>query len=97
MLTLDEISKAVAAIAPQYGINEVYLFGSYARGDATEESDVDFRIVGGNIPTLFTLGGLYEDFIEALDRQVDIVLTKNMKAEFYDLIKDEEVLIYAQV
>ena len=94
MLTMDEISKAVAAIAPQYGINQVYLFGSYARGDATEESDVDFRVVGGNIPTLFELGGLYEDFIEVLDRRVDIVLTKNMTDNFYDLIKDDEVQIY---
>ena len=94
MLTLDEISNAAAAIAPQYEINQVYLFGSYARGDATEESDVDIRVVGGNTPTLFELGGLYEDFIEALDRPVDMVLTKNMKVEFYDQIKDDEVQIY---
>ena len=100
MLTLNEISTAVAAIAPQYEIDEVYLFGSYARGDATEESDVDFRVVGGNIPTLFELGGLYEDFIEAFDRRVgrvDIVMTDSISESFYDLIKDEEILIYAQV
>ena len=100
MLTLDEISAAAAAVAPQYEINQVYLFGSYARGDATEESDVDIRVVGGNLPTLFALGGLYEDFLDALGRRVervDIVKSERISESFYNLIKDEEVLIYAKV
>ncbi|MCL2766775.1 MAG: nucleotidyltransferase domain-containing protein [Peptococcaceae bacterium] len=94
MLTQYRIREIVKEIAPQYGIKQVYLFGSYARGDATEESDVDIRVVGGNIPTLFELGGLYEDLIESLGRRVDVVLTKNIKSGFYDVIRDEEVLIY---
>ena len=94
MLTQVEIREAVRAVAPKYNIENVYLFGSYARGDATEESDCDLRIVGGEIPTLYELGGLFEDLIEALGRPVDIVLTKNMKADFYEWIKDDEVLIY---
>ena len=97
MLTQDIIREAVQKIAPIYEINEVYLFGSYARGDATEDSDVDFRVVGGDIPTLYELGGLYEDLIESLGRRVDIVMSDNMSGTFYDLIKDEEVLVYAKV
>ncbi|GBU20399.1 nucleotidyltransferase [Fibrobacteres bacterium R8-0-B4] len=61
MLTISKISEAVQAVAPVYGIDSVYLFGSYARGDATEDRDCDLRVVGGDIPTLFALGGLYED------------------------------------
>ena len=94
MLTRDRICDAVRTVAPQYEIDQVYLFGSYARGDATEESDCDFRIVGGNIPTLFELGGLYEELIESLGCQVDIVLTKNIKPDFYNRIREDEVLIY---
>ncbi|MDR0330326.1 MAG: nucleotidyltransferase domain-containing protein [Chitinispirillales bacterium] len=97
MLTLNKISEVVKTVAPQYEINQVYLFGSYARGDATEESDVDFRIVGGNIPSLFTMGGLYEDLAEPLGTRVDLVMTKNMSEKFYSYIKDEELLIYAKL
>jgi len=97
VLTQEKIREAVQTIAPQYGIDRVYLFGSYARGDATEESDVDFRVVEGDRITLFDLGGLYEDFIGSLDCRIDIVMTDNMSAAFYNLIKDEEALIYAKV
>ena len=39
--TIDEIREKVKPIAEKYGIEKVWLFGSYARGEATEESDVD--------------------------------------------------------
>jgi predicted nucleotidyltransferase len=94
MLTQDKIRAAVAVIAPRYGISKVYLFGSYARGDATEKSDVDIRVVGGDLPTYFELGGLFEDLMEIIGQPVDIVLTKNMSKAFYETIKDDEVLIY---
>jgi predicted nucleotidyltransferase len=97
MLTREEIREAVRTIAPKYNIDNVYLFGSYARGDATEESDCDFRVVGGDIPTLYELGGLFEDLIEELGRSVDVVMTDSMKESFYELIKDEEILIYVKV
>ena len=97
MLTIDEIKAAAEKVAPLYDISHIYLFGSYARGDATEKSDVDFRIVGGKLPSLFDIGGLYYDFEENLGKRIDLVISKNMKPTFYDLIKDEEVLIYAKI
>ena len=95
MLTQDEIREAVRMVASKYNIENVYLFGSYARGDATEDSDFDLRVVGGDIPTMFRLSGLYIDFEEALGKRVDVVMTDSMSESFYELIKDEEVLIYA--
>ena len=97
MLDHNGITEIVNRIAPVYELSEVYLFGSYARGDATEDSDFDFRIVGGNMRTLFDVGGLYSDFEDALGKKIDLVLSKNMSNEFYDLIKNEEILIYAKV
>ena len=41
---IEEIAERVRPIAEKYNIDKVYLFGSYARGEATEESDVDLRI-----------------------------------------------------
>lgn len=42
--TIDEIREKVKPIAEKYGIEKVWLFGSYARGEATEESDVDLLV-----------------------------------------------------
>ena len=97
MLTQDEIRKAIRSVASKYSIENVYLFGSYARGDATEDSDCDLRVVGGDIRGLFQLSGLHIDFEEALGKPVDVVMTDSMTESFYALIKDEEILIYAKV
>ena len=58
--TLDEIRKIVSKLAAQYGAKRVYLFGSYARGDMTDSSDIDLRIDKGSIKG-FQLAGLLLD------------------------------------
>ena len=42
--TIDEIREKVRPVAEKYDIDEVWLFGSYARGEATENSDVDLLV-----------------------------------------------------
>ena len=42
--TIDEIKNIVTPIAEKYQIAQVYLFGSFARGDFDEQSDIDIRI-----------------------------------------------------
>ena len=46
-MSLDEIIIEVEGICKKYGIEHLYLFGSYATGTATKTSDVDFVIKGG--------------------------------------------------
>ena len=45
--TLDEIKAIASPIAESHGVAALYLFGSYARGEATSDSDLDFRIEKG--------------------------------------------------
>jgi predicted nucleotidyltransferase len=92
--TLSEIKDIVAPIARSHGLDKVYLFGSYARGDAVWKSDIDFRIDGAKIQTLFDLGGLYADLEEGLRKPIDIVVSDAVDDELYEEIKGEEVLIY---
>ncbi|MBP2629442.1 MAG: hypothetical protein H6Q70_70 [Firmicutes bacterium] len=61
MLTFEEIKEKVFSIARSHGVDEVYLFGSYARNEATEKSDIDMLIKPGKIKTLVHLISFLED------------------------------------
>ena len=66
--SVEEIKRRVTPVAQKYHLTAVYLFGSYARGDATAGSDVDLLVdlSGTGIDSLFKLGGLYSDLESAL-------------------------------
>ena len=55
MLTIEKIKEIITPICKKYGVKRAYLFGSYARNEATEKSDVDIRIESGKIRGLFQL------------------------------------------
>lgn len=93
--SIDEIKKIVTPIAKKYGVEKVYLFGSYARGEATTQSDLDFRIDRGSLRGLFALGGLYCDLEERFQKKLDILTTASLDDAFLSRIKNEEVLVYA--
>ena len=96
MLTIKEIKEKIAPICREYGVRRAYLFGSYARGEATEHSDVDLLIDRGSLRSGFALGGLYADLRDGLRKELDLVTTQGADAEFLARIQADEVLIYEQ-
>ena len=70
--SIEEITEKIRPIAEKHKLTEVYLFGSYARGDATEKSDVDLLIDGNDLGG-FKFFGMWDEFEEALGKDVDIV------------------------
>ncbi|MBQ3062673.1 MAG: nucleotidyltransferase domain-containing protein [Clostridia bacterium] len=78
--TLDEIKSITAPIIRKYNIPEMYLFGSYARGDATEESDLDFLIetTGTRLTSLLSLGELYCDLESAFNKNIDLITVRSI-------------------
>ena len=91
--TLHEIQEVVSRLAKQYGAKRVYLFGSYARGDMTDSSDIDLRIDKGDIRG-FQLAGLLLDLEDTLGVPVDLVRTTSLDQRFLDSIRGDEVLLY---
>ena len=89
--SIEEISSIVAPIADEMGIERIYLFGSYARGEATPESDVDVVVESERIEgaLVFFPPACYH----ALEKDVDIV-PSDAGDSFMDSIRDEMVLIY---
>lgn len=73
--TLDEIAERIAPVAKKYNIPKVYIFGSYARGEANPDSDVDLMIEVGNLRGLEVIGAL-EEFKNVLKKPVDLITTR---------------------
>jgi predicted nucleotidyltransferase len=92
--SIEQIKERVTPVAQSYGVDRVMLFGSYARGEATETSDVDLHIWRGRIRGLFELGGFMEDVKDALGKEVEVVTHNGIRKRLYENIKDEEVCIY---
>ncbi len=88
------VAAVVSQVAPKYDIDRVYLFGSFARGEATEASDVDLCLETGPAFSLFSAGGFGYDVGTLLGRKVDVVsediLFPNVRASMLR----ERVLIY---
>ena len=52
VFTIDDIRKRIIPIVMKYGINSFSLFGSYARGESTDDSDLDFVMDDGDLKGL---------------------------------------------
>ena len=94
--SVDEIKHVVAPIAQHYGVDRVFLFGSYARGEATSDSDLDLRVDKGALQGLFALGGMYAELESALGKKLDLLTTGSLDQRFLNRIASEEILIYAK-
>lgn len=92
-LTIPQIRHVVSELSKKYGAERVYLFGSYARGDMSSDSDVDLRIDKGSIRGL-ELAGLLLDLEDHLGVRVDLLPTSSLSEQFLRSIRKEEVLLY---
>lgn len=92
--SIDELKSIVAPIAKQYGVESVSVFGSYSRGTASADSDVDLKIEKGKLRSLFQLCGFRLAVEDALKLPVDLVTSESSDRAFWDMIKKDEVLLY---
>ena len=95
VFTLEMITEIVKPIALKYDVEAIYLFGSYARGEATADSDLDFLVFGGNSFKKTLIFALSEELREAFERAVDVfeIHEINKESSFYDTIMKERRLV----
>jgi predicted nucleotidyltransferase len=99
--TIDEIKERIRPVAEKYNLPAVYLFGSYARGEADEKSDIDIMIdrTGTKIRTLLDLAAVYEDMEESLATEIDLITTytldESRNLRFRKNVESEKLQIYA--
>ena len=102
--SIDEIKRRVTPVAEKYGLAAVYLFGSYARGEATADSDIDLLVdLTGSSVRGIIFGGLYNDLQEALGTEIDLITVASLnqptnrrgEQQFNETVLQERRIIYA--
>jgi len=90
----SSIITAIAELGKKYDIKQIKLFGSRARGDYSERSDIDLAVWGGNIT----------GFISEVDEKVytllkfDVVnMDKPVQEELVNSIEKEGIVIYEKI
>ena len=89
---LNYLKEHYSEFKNKYNVEKIGLFGSYARGEATENSDIDIFVKMK--PSLFDMVAIKEQIENDLNRKVDIIREhKNIKPIFLKMIQKD--LIYA--
>ena len=89
---LDMHRPALRAVIQQYaekGLSNLRVFGSVANGSDTEHSDIDFLVDAEQHVTLFTIGGLYSDLEDIVQRKIDLVVSDEIPLFFRKKILSE--------
>lgn len=83
ILTIKQIKERIKPVMDKHGIKDVYLFGSYSRGEANRNSDVDIYCNKGDVDTLWKLSAFNDELEEALNKEVDVVLIGSQMHEYF--------------
>lgn len=90
---LQKLKHEMPLLRSKYGVDEIGLFGSYARNEATDSSDVDI-LVKLQQPNFIKLAGLLNHLENLLKTKVDII-TKHSRLSPRFLNRIEKEIVYA--
>ncbi|MCD8023752.1 MAG: nucleotidyltransferase domain-containing protein [Lachnospiraceae bacterium] len=95
IVSFESIVNVVKPVAAKYKVDSVYLFGSYARGEANKESDLDFLVFGGKNFKRTMIFALAEELREVFNKDVDVfeINEINKDSAFYNTIMKERLLV----
>ena len=92
--TLERIKELIEPVMDKHQITEVYIFGSYARGEARSDSDVDIYCSSGDIETLIEESAFINELSEVLKKKVDLVtIGSKMHAFFKEQLDKDKIRI----
>ena len=95
IMTLDSLRRErkaeILRLAEQHGARNVRVFGSLARGEFREDSDIDFLVDLEKGRGLLDLGGLLMDLRDLLGERVDLVYSRSLHRYIRDRVSTEAV------
>lgn len=91
---IEEIISLIKPILLSFEIKRASLFGSFAKGNATESSDIDILVEFGEGKSLFDLIRLEMKIEEVLNKKVDVITFNSIHPYLKESILSEQVVIY---
>ena len=85
----EHIKKVSPILLSKYGVNKIGIFGSVARNEQDDNSDIDILVEMNHRYTLFEIGGVYSILEEELKNKIDLSEINHLRPELADLIKKE--------
>lgn len=95
--TIEEIKEKAIPIVVEFNIERLGIFGSYARGEANDDSDLDFIMDTGGLMGLVQYSTLINRLEEEFDCHVDLITTACSDKELLFQAQKEEILIYQKL
>ena len=88
---LKEKREDILRLAQKHGARNIRVFGSIARGEADEKSDIDFLVDMERGRSLLDMGGLLMDLRDLLGRDVDVVSVRRLRPRIGEQVIREAV------
>jgi len=95
-MTIADIQQKITPIFKDYGITYAGIFGSFARGQSTEKSDVDLIVRLGRPMGLFSYMKFINGLEEKLNKKVDVVTEQSINKHVKPYIASDVKIIYEE-
>lgn len=92
ILSIKQIKERIKPVMEKHSIKNVYLFGSYARGEANANSDVDIYCEKGDVDTLYKSVDFDEELEMALGKKVDVVIIGSKMHDYFKQQIEEDMI-----
>jgi predicted nucleotidyltransferase len=90
---LTKKRNEIIKVATVHGARNIRVFGSVARGEADEKSDIDFLVEMEPGRSLLDLGGLLMDLQDVLGREVDVVTERGLNPRIRERVLKEALAL----
>jgi len=95
-MSTQALTKTIADYFKTQPVLKAWLFGSYSRGEATEDSDIDILVSfdeNANV-SLFTIGGMYMDLRRLTGKNIDLIEEGTLEPYAIESVNRDKKLIY---
>jgi len=95
-IIIDKLQSVRPDIHEKYGVEIFGIIGSWARGDAKADSDIDivYRLDKSRTVTLFDLGGVWSDLNEEFGCHIDLIDWNAVKQRYKNIMEKDLVEFY---
>ena len=93
-MELEQLKNKIIPVLERYEVKKAAVFGSFVRGEQTEDSDIDILVEFKGEKSLLDLAGLKIELEDALNRKVDVLTYNSLHPLLKDrILKEQKVIL----